>query len=62
MLDVVYESRILGQVYDGLNSTYIALITKIKKPKYFDDFSPISLCNIVYKVIYAIIASRIKPI
>ena len=48
-------------VYDGINSTQIYLIPKIPKPATFSDIKPISLCNLIYKVISKVIARRIKP-
>ena len=51
ILDAVEESRQTGKVFDGLNSTYIALIPKIPRPETFIDFKLISLCNMIYKVI-----------
>ena len=50
-LDAVEESRSTGKFKEGLNSTYIALIPKVNKSKYFSDFRPISLCNLIYNVI-----------
>ena len=49
-------------IYEGLYSTYIALIPKVNKHNSFSDFRPISLCNFIYKVISKIIAKRIKPV
>jgi hypothetical protein len=41
---------------------FLSLIPKINKPQTFGDYRPISLCNLVYKVISKVIANRIKPI
>ena len=46
-LQEVEESRQTSRNYEGMNSTYIALIPKEVKPKYFGDFRPISLCNFI---------------
>jgi hypothetical protein len=62
LLEMVEDSRRKGHLCGGLNSTFLALIPKANKPVTFDDFRPISLCNLVYKVIAKVIANRIKPI
>jgi hypothetical protein len=43
-----------------LNATFLALIPKSDKPDSFGGYRPISLCNLVYKIITKIIVSRIK--
>jgi hypothetical protein len=58
---MVEESRLLGKIVGGLNSTFLTLIPKVNNPKNFEDFRPISLCNLCYKLISKIIANRIKP-
>ncbi|CAL9007199.1 unnamed protein product [Prunus brigantina] len=45
-----------------INHTNIALISKIDNPESVDHFRPISLCNVVYKVITKIIITRLRPL
>ncbi|XP_058783870.1 uncharacterized protein LOC131658613 [Vicia villosa] len=51
-----------GQDTTLINSTFIALIPKIKHPRLPQDFRPISLCNVVMKVVTKVIANRIKEL
>ena len=44
-------SRLEGRMEGALNSTFISLIPKKDKPLTFMDFRPISLCNLMYKLI-----------
>eukprot|EP01018_Ginkgo_biloba_P033947 Gb_18416 [translate_table: standard] len=45
-----------------LNATLIALISKEKGPMTFDKFRPISLCNVLYKIITKLMENRLKLI
>lgn len=46
---------------EEVNKTFIALIRKVDNPDNIKMFRPISLCNVVYKVITKIIVGRIRP-
>ena len=59
---MVHESRKSRKVLGSMNSTFIALIPKKQKCEAFEDYRPISCCNIIYKLIAKIIARRIKSI
>ena len=45
-----------------LNHTYIALVPKIGKLRKVTEFRPISLCNVIYRIVAKSIANRFKQI
>ena len=61
-----------GKMIKEVNSTLIAFIPKTQNPSEFNHFRPISLCNVVYKIIAKqivsfskkkkLIVSRIRPL
>jgi hypothetical protein len=46
----------------SINQTDICLIPKVNKPEFVNQFRPISLCNVSYKIITKIIVNRLKPL
>ena len=61
-LDAIEESRIKGEVFGSMNATIIFLIPKKDKQDTYNDFRPISTCNLIYKVISKVITNMMKPI
>src|ERR1044072_6799110 len=47
---------------DFLNQTLLVLIPKTKRPDHANQFRPISLCNVIFKIITKTIATRLKLI
>ncbi|KAL4292566.1 hypothetical protein AHAS_Ahas18G0040900 [Arachis hypogaea] len=43
------------------NNTLLVLVPKINNPEFINQFRPIALCNVSYKVITKIMVDRIKP-
>jgi hypothetical protein len=58
--EVVEESCCSRSILQAFNATFITLIPNIKGANTVDKFHPISLCNVIYKIISKLIATRLK--
>ena len=51
-----------GLMPKGVNDTAIVLIPKVDNPEKLTEFRPISLCNVIYKVVSKCLVNRLRPI
>lgn len=47
---------------DRWNETTIVLIPKVQRLENIKDLRPISLCNVIYKVVSEVLSNRLKKI
>ena len=62
VVHVVLDFLQSGVMVSEINHTNIVLIPKVKSPEKLSDFRPISLCNVIYKIISKVIANRLKQV
>lgn len=51
-----------GKMHKGVNDTAIVLSPKKDNPENLKDFRPISLCNVIYKVVSKCMVTRLRPL
>ena len=62
LVDEVLDAIHNKAIPDGWNNTIIVMIPKVENPDKVTQFWPISLCNVVYKVISKMLSNRLKTI
>ena len=51
-----------GTMLLDINYTHVVLILKVKSLERISYYRPISLCNVIYKIILKVLANRLKLI
>ena len=51
-----------GRALSNINKAILCLILKREKPKFINQFRPISLCNVMYKCAMKIIVNHLKSL
>jgi len=62
VFNLVQSSFLTGHFDPSISDTLLTFIPKIDHPNTYKDFRPISLCNIIYKIITKVIVHRLRPI
>lgn len=62
ILNVVEDSRGSKTILKALNTSFISFIPKQDSSQTVDKYRPITLCNVVYKIISKVVANRLKPL
>ena len=62
VIDGVKEFFQTGIMPEGVNNTSIVLIPKVDNTERLTEFCPISLCNVIYKVVVKCLVNRLRPI
>jgi exonuclease III len=62
IVDEVLQVLNGAEMPEGWNDTFVTLIPKVKKPNRIKDLRPISLCNVLYKIVSKVLANRLKSI
>lgn len=62
VIEGVREFFETGEWKEGMNDTVIVMIPKTNAPVEMKDFRPVSLCNVIYKVVAKCLVNRLRPL
>ena len=62
LLNLVRNFHRTKKVLPAINATFLTLIPKSDQADSPDKFRPISLCNVLYKILSKLMASRLKSV
>ena len=62
IMAAVHFFHATGSFPKGCNASSIALVPKVRDPSLLDQFRPISLVEVIYKIVTKILSSRMKKI
>ena len=60
--DLVEDSRKTSNIPKSLNATFLVLITEEIGSEDPKKFKPITLCNVIYKIVSKVITNRLHPL
>lgn len=58
----VREMVFSGQILHKINYTHVTLIPKVKEVTKMSQLRPISLCNVIYKIMAKVLTNRLKSV
>lgn len=62
IVDVVLEFFVSGVMRGAVNDVAVVLISKVPRTKELKEFRPISLCNVIYKIVSKCLVNRLWPL
>uniref|UniRef100_A0A803QK79 Reverse transcriptase n=1 Tax=Cannabis sativa TaxID=3483 RepID=A0A803QK79_CANSA len=62
VVKLVQQFFMFGEFSNNLYDTHIVLIPKKSKPESMNDFRPIALCNVIYKIVSKVLANQFKGV
>lgn len=62
IIEATLQALNSGMFLAQLNHTHVALTPKKASLEFVSDYCPVSLCNVLYKIVTKILANRLKVI